>query len=176
MSLKFPEIKRSEKNMTRYSAKTCESQENFLGMVHNHSLSCHPSNTDLSTFLQSKNDLLLIWCERQEKLVGITRDVFNWKPRETRNRSNPKSVPSIAWAVQKMSQNNESRPQLARFGDDFRFYRSRIRRVFRDHDGNFSRSLDFRRVCLRNLSGILWLKNPNNQFPTKKWLSSACTR
>ena len=28
-SLKFPEIKKSEKNMTRYSAKTCESQENF---------------------------------------------------------------------------------------------------------------------------------------------------
>lgn len=75
--LKFPKIKKSEKHMTRYSAKTCESEEGFLGMVHNHSLSCIPSNTDLSTFLRSKNDVLLIWCESQGKLIGMTRSVFD---------------------------------------------------------------------------------------------------
>lgn len=77
MKLKFPEIKRSEKNMTRYSAETCEAEEDFLGMVHNHSLTCIPSNTDLSTFIRSKNDILLIWCEGQEKLIGITKSVFD---------------------------------------------------------------------------------------------------
>ena len=75
--LRFPEIKKSEKNMTRYSAKSCEKQENFLGMVHNHSLTCLPSNTDLSTFIRSENEILLIWCETQNKLIGITRSVFD---------------------------------------------------------------------------------------------------